>query len=1051
MTTAARPTFDPAKGKAPNELTFMTSAKDLPSHTKLKTRRPGQGTQEEYTIEDLKRELAEAEQAHFRAKRNSDEGGSLSEESKAQLEDAKTRYIEMAQRLDAVSEDDSSDDDDGGGGSESEDDEDSDDEDETAMLMRELEKIKRERAEEKAREEQDALEQRLLDGDSKTSFLGDNPLLSKRDFSVKRRWDDDVVFKNQAQGDDGKPKKRFVNDMLSDMDDLTGLSWSSKQQQTGNAIGGGSSGPRSGSLTPNYSPNMNSGVKSVSAANRSGSSLGNAASGVQKDAKDDPFGELVSFTSSSSAARSSSAKMTLRERQQILEGQSRSSSPFSMQQQVGARSLTPVAASGNSKSAVDTWNFDALEQADASRSASRTPVPQKPPTRLAAANALDFDPFAGFLSTPAVPAAAAPVGAQNIRAPNGNLGRPVYDGDTSSDDDPIPMDVGSPVVVRKEPFGDRDFEIAQVVEYGFSAEQAVAALEIAGSTRAAVQLLREQQATARQMSGQQPSHQRLRQQQQARTKPQTTYLDRPTGNGGKDSSDEDDGTGFYYDDPRRNKSSGRGSTAASQSSFAASAKVPGADKLLATANELGTNVWKQANSWFAIGKKKVMELQETVMDQRRPNSSQEAGRSLESEYLPSTQRYSDYDSSSSDDDRDAYMSSNRRGKQDVWQPEPRAADPRNRAPSPSTAQMSYSQSRLSPSGSSAPQTSASVKSSSIARASPARSSPASIPPVPDHLLQESTAAKTRANDQFKLGQFGDAITGYAQAISSVSRHSSTHPLLIVLYNNRALAYARNGEAKSASADCTLALDLCDQYQSNGVIELAAAGRVDVVDQRAKCLQRRAEAYEAGENYREGLGDWKALREVARDSGQRQQSTRGIQRCEKALGISQPASKSATPKPMAESKPEDIASVFASISLNAVKSGNSNILTMQTENSVAVAELRKKDQAKRDEEDQRFVLLDQVDAELKRWRDGKQQNIRALLSSLHMLLPEFTPIGMHEILEPNKVKRAYMRAIAKLHPDKLGQNIDLRTKMISSSVFSSLNEAWDAFKVQENIS
>ncbi|KAJ2064548.1 complexed with cef1p [Coemansia sp. S146] len=213
MTTAARPTFDPAKGKAPNELTFMTSAKDLPSHTRLKTRKPGQGTREEYTIEDLKRELAEAEQAHFRAKRSSDEEGGLAEESRAQLEDAKTRYIEMAQRLDAVSDDDSSDDD-GGGGSESDDDEDSDDEDETAMLMRELEKIKRERAEEKAREEQDALEQRLLDGDSKASFLGENPLLSKRDFSVKRRWDDDVVFKNQAQGDDGKPKKRFVNDML---------------------------------------------------------------------------------------------------------------------------------------------------------------------------------------------------------------------------------------------------------------------------------------------------------------------------------------------------------------------------------------------------------------------------------------------------------------------------------------------------------------------------------------------------------------------------------------------------------------------------------------------------------------------------------------------------------------------------------------------------------------------------------------------------------------------------------------------------------------------
>ncbi|KAJ2332518.1 complexed with cef1p, partial [Coemansia sp. RSA 2681] len=176
------------------------------------------------------RELAEAEQAHSRARRqiSEAEGGSsgvLSEESKAQLESAKTRYIEMAQRLDAASDDGSGDEeeDDGGGdssdGSDDDDeegeDEDSDDsEDETAMLMRELEKIKRERAEEKAREEQDALERRLVDGDSKSSFLGENPLLANRDFSVKRRWDDDVVFKNQAQGDDGKPKKRFVNDML---------------------------------------------------------------------------------------------------------------------------------------------------------------------------------------------------------------------------------------------------------------------------------------------------------------------------------------------------------------------------------------------------------------------------------------------------------------------------------------------------------------------------------------------------------------------------------------------------------------------------------------------------------------------------------------------------------------------------------------------------------------------------------------------------------------------------------------------------------------------
>lgn len=34
-------------------------------------------------------------------------------------------------------------------------------------------------------------------------------------FTVKRRWDDDLIFKNQAVGIDDKPKRgEFVNDLL---------------------------------------------------------------------------------------------------------------------------------------------------------------------------------------------------------------------------------------------------------------------------------------------------------------------------------------------------------------------------------------------------------------------------------------------------------------------------------------------------------------------------------------------------------------------------------------------------------------------------------------------------------------------------------------------------------------------------------------------------------------------------------------------------------------------------------------------------------------------
>ena len=90
-----------------------------------------------------------------------------------------------------------------------EDDEDSEEEDDTAELLRELEKIKRERAEKREREEQErmAAEQEAKERD----IAMGNPLLNKPDFNIKRRWDDDVVFKNQARGTEDKGKKEFIN------------------------------------------------------------------------------------------------------------------------------------------------------------------------------------------------------------------------------------------------------------------------------------------------------------------------------------------------------------------------------------------------------------------------------------------------------------------------------------------------------------------------------------------------------------------------------------------------------------------------------------------------------------------------------------------------------------------------------------------------------------------------------------------------------------------------------------------------------------------------
>jgi protein CWC15 len=89
--------------------------------------------------------------------------------------------------------------------------------------MAELARIKKERAAEAARIEQ---LKRIEEEKIRTeNILKGNPLLNpssktstqSTEYRVKRRWDDDVVFKNCAKADSSSGEKRvaqFVNDSL---------------------------------------------------------------------------------------------------------------------------------------------------------------------------------------------------------------------------------------------------------------------------------------------------------------------------------------------------------------------------------------------------------------------------------------------------------------------------------------------------------------------------------------------------------------------------------------------------------------------------------------------------------------------------------------------------------------------------------------------------------------------------------------------------------------------------------------------------------------------
>ena len=87
----------------------------------------------------------------------------------------------------------------------------SDDDDEEAELMRELEKIKQEREEERLRQEAEA--QRQAEEKTRDEILHGNPLSAPTTAKMKRRWNDDVVFKNQSRYEP-QVKRRFINDTI---------------------------------------------------------------------------------------------------------------------------------------------------------------------------------------------------------------------------------------------------------------------------------------------------------------------------------------------------------------------------------------------------------------------------------------------------------------------------------------------------------------------------------------------------------------------------------------------------------------------------------------------------------------------------------------------------------------------------------------------------------------------------------------------------------------------------------------------------------------------
>ncbi|KAH8330045.1 hypothetical protein KR074_011912 [Drosophila pseudoananassae] len=259
MTTAARPTFDPARGgsgrgeKDLSALSKQYSSRDLPGHTKLKYRfnkenkfhvfklinqsilrfrETGQGTSEEIRNRDFRKELEERERdtrsgaagsgkalpsivrKAIEANNTASSGGNKRVKLDAAAQQATQQQQTVNLDADEALDNDSSD-------------SDCDSDDDDAALLAELQKIKQERMQDTARRE--AEKKQEDERIRMENILSGNPLINYEpgtaasaagrasglggDLKIKRRWDDDVVFKNCARSAPEK-KTHFINDAL---------------------------------------------------------------------------------------------------------------------------------------------------------------------------------------------------------------------------------------------------------------------------------------------------------------------------------------------------------------------------------------------------------------------------------------------------------------------------------------------------------------------------------------------------------------------------------------------------------------------------------------------------------------------------------------------------------------------------------------------------------------------------------------------------------------------------------------------------------------------
>ncbi|ODV84674.1 hypothetical protein CANARDRAFT_28837 [[Candida] arabinofermentans NRRL YB-2248] len=304
-------------------------------------------------------------------------------------------------------------------------------------------------------------------------------------------------------------------------------------------------------------------------------------------------------------------------------------------------------------------------------------------------------------------------------------------------------------------------------------------------------------------------------------------------------------------------------------------------------------------------------------------------------------------------------------------------------------------------------------------------------PITDSQLEKFNGYRSKASDYFKKGDFAKSLEFYEFSLSALP---SQHHYKIIAYSNISIVYSKIGNPKLQLENSNEGLKILQNISEN----ISDLNNVIIEDDKTgksfwiKLLSKKAEALEHLERFEESLSCYTKLIENGSSS---KPTMDGKRRCNNILNPPSKTTKSTSTPTINRKK---------STAAPSVPSPNNTAVKRIQEQNIKAETL----------ENEKFQLHDTIEAKLNSWKAGKEDNLRALLSSLHLILwPELNwkPVSLTDLVLDKKVKLIYMKAVAKTHPDKIGGGESTERKLIANGVFISLNQAWDKFKEVNGIS